>query len=282
MPFFAPRSQRARPRDGELVKAILLAFALLAAACQDTRSAPDPVPPRAPDGPSLRVMTYNVNYGLAGDRETIDAIASEDADVVFLQETTEAWEASLTEALGAAYPHRAYRHCCAAGGLGVLSKTPFEEREYLSPPSGGWFPAWRVLVRHDAGDLQALVVHLRPQLSESGSFLSGFFTTPPIRRAEIETYFPALDPNLPTIVVGDFNENSRGRAIRFLEDKGMVSAVPARSGATPTWRWQTSVGTIREQLDHVVVDPRVEALDVRVIDRGRSDHLPVVATIRLR
>ncbi len=262
----------------------MFAIALLASiGCTEPTGGPAPgaqAPTVAP--PPLRVMTYNVNYGIAGDAETLAVIADEDADVVLLQETTEAWEAALRSSLGARYPHLGFHHCCGAGGLGVLSKVPFDAYEVLAPPDGGWFPAWRVVIRTQAGDLQALNVHLRPQLSESGSFLGGVFTTPAVRRAEIEAYFPALDRELPTIVAGDFNENGRGGAIRFLEDTGWSTAVPAASGATPTWRWQTSIGEIREQLDHVVVDPRIEVLDVRVVERGRSDHLPVVATIRVR
>ncbi|NUO52754.1 MAG: endonuclease/exonuclease/phosphatase family protein [Polyangiaceae bacterium] len=232
------------------------------------------------DPASIEVMTYNLNYGLAGDRETLLAIASEDPDVVFLQETTDAWESELVRELGGRYPHKAFRHCCGAGGLGVLSKFPIEEREYLDPPDGGWFPAWRFIVHAPIGTFQALAVHLRPQLSESGSFLGGVFVTPPIRLAEIETYFPKLDPALPTLVAGDFNENGRGRAIRFLEDRGMVSALPAASGSAPTWRWNTSLGEIREQLDHLVFDQRLVVTNVRVIERGNSDHLPVVATVQ--
>lgn len=225
-------------------------------------------------------MTYNVNYGLAGDQETLDAVLEEDSDVVFLQETTEAWEAQLRRELGSRYPHVAFRHCCAAGGLGVMSKFPFEEREYMTPPEGGWFPAWRVVVQAPIGTFQALSVHLRPQLSESGSFLGGVFVTPPIRRAEIESYFPKLEPELPTLVVGDFNENGRGSAIRYLADRGLVSALAAQSGAAPTWRWQTALGEIREQLDHLVFDERLAVTEVRVVEKGRSDHMPVVATVR--
>jgi endonuclease/exonuclease/phosphatase family metal-dependent hydrolase len=223
------------------------------------------------DPVSIEVMTYNVNYGIA--------IRSEESDVVFLQETTDAWESELRRELGGHYPYMAFRHCCGAGGIGVLSKFPIEEREYLDPPEGGWFPAWRFIVHAPIGTFQALAVHLRPQLSESGSFLGGVFVTPPIRLAEIEKYFEKLDPALPTLVAGDFNENGRGRAIRFLEDRGMVSALPAASGSAPTWRWNTSLGEIREQLDHLVFDSRLVVTDVRVIERGNSDHLPVVATI---
>jgi endonuclease/exonuclease/phosphatase family metal-dependent hydrolase len=268
--------------------ALLTALAVCVAlgslsACRDaatTHSTINPPPPA--ERATLTVLTYNVNYGISGDRETIDLLRAQDADVVFLQETTDAWEAALRRDLGERYPHVAFKHCCGAGGLGVMSKHPFETREYIAPPEGGWFPAWRFIVHAPIGSFQALNVHLRPQLSDSGSLLTGMFLTPPIRLAEIETYYPKLDPSLPTLVVGDFNENGRGGAIRFLEDRGFRSALPAASGAAPTWRWQTSLGEISEQLDHLVFDARLEVVDVRVVDGGRSDHLPVVARVRAR
>jgi endonuclease/exonuclease/phosphatase (EEP) superfamily protein YafD len=155
-----------------------LAFGILAVctlACA-TRSPP----PRlaTAESPSFEVMTYNVNYGIAGDASTLSAIRSEQADLVVLQETTPEWEASLREELSSDYPHMAFRHAPGAGGVAALSKSVFQERELIAPPSGGWFPAWRLLVSSPLGSVQVLCVHLRPQLSEGGSFISGYFTTP--------------------------------------------------------------------------------------------------------
>lgn len=42
------------------------------------------------------------------------------------------------------------------------------------------------------------------------------------------------------------------------------------------------MGTIHHRLDHIVYDPRLEALSARVLGAGRSDHLPVVATFVLQ
>lgn len=256
----------------------LLALALFALCLVGCSSGKLPRAP-TPGVPHLEVLTYNVNYGLAGDEETLRAIAHADADIVFLQETNEEWERALRRRLSEAYPHMEFRHCCLAGGLAVLSRHPFEERAYVEPvtsPEGdGWFPAWVVVVDSPLGPLQVLNVHLHPPVSDSGSVVSGYFSTPPIRREEIARFYQHLDPALPTLVVGDFNEGPGGRAVVFLERRGFQSGLEQFDTEQDTWRWQTSLGSVSTQLDHIVHDPRLEPLEVRVIPLGRSDHLPV-------
>ena len=233
----------------------------------------------------MTVMTYNLNFGMAGDEETIDVIRKANADVVFLQETNEQWERALVRELGAIYPHRRFHgpDGIVAGGVGLLSKHAFNERSKdLVPSPNGWFPGWRVVIDSPLGAMQVLDVHLRPPLTDKGAFLSGYFSTKPLRRAEIETYAKTLDPALPTLVVGDFNEDEGGSAVAFLEERGMKSALPAFEPSQRTWHWQTSLGEVGTRLDHVVYDEKsFVALDAHVIEAGRSDHFPVVVTLAL-
>ncbi len=234
--------------------------------------------PRAPTpgAPRLRVMTYNVNFGLAGDSTTLAAIRAGRADVVFLQETNEGWEDALRAELAGAYPHMAFRHCCRAGGLAVLSRFPILERELVPSPSG-WFPSWRVIVRTPLGPVQAVNVHLHPAVSDSGSWVSGAYTTPRLRLAEIAQTVHHVDRSLPTLVVGDFNEGAAGHSVSFLEAQGLTTALPEQSTSQSTWRYPTPLGTLRLQLDHIFHNGMLRLIDVRVLPTGRSDHLPVVA-----
>lgn len=236
---------------------------------------------RAPsDGESyVDVMTYNVNYGLAGDPQTLDAIAAGDADLVFLQETTAAWETAIRAELSTVYPHMVFHHCCGAGGLAVLSRVPLLRADVL-PADAGWFPAMRVEVRTDVGIVQVLDVHLRPAVSDSGSFVVGHFTTPKIRRAEIDAFAAHLSPDLPTLIVGDFNESSGG-AVARLEGAGYTTALAEFAPSADTWRWSTSLGQISARLDHVMYDARLTPIDAKVLDAGRSDHLGVVVRFTL-
>ena len=257
---------------------LTLFFLLVVSGCaQATRTPRNP----SPDVPNIKVMSYNVNYGLAGDGSIIEVINTADCHVVFLQETTPDWEQALQEAFEEKYPHSDFRHGRGAGGLAVLSKFPFEPKELIDPPEGGWFPAWRVVLDTPLGKIQALNVHLRPQVSDSGSVVSGYFTTDTIRERQIGRFVEYLDPDLPTLIVGDFNENRSGDAVAHLLQKGYTSALPEFSPYQDTWRWKTSLGTITSQLDHIAYDQKLEPVNVWVLRAGSSDHLPLVGIFEL-
>jgi endonuclease/exonuclease/phosphatase (EEP) superfamily protein YafD len=254
-----------------------LVLAALALACA-ARPVAAPKPPPA-GTPVLRLLTYNVNYGIPGDEETVAAIRDARADLALLQETNDAWERALRPALSRELPHMVFKHRVGAGGMAVLSRLPLVETEFLPPTGDGWFPAARVVVQTPFGRLQALSVHLHPPVSEGGSFISGHFTTPSVRVGEIETFFARLEPALPTLIAGDFNEEEDGRVMKFLAGKGMLSALQRFAPDQPTWRWDTAVGTLHRQLDHVVYDPRLEVVSAEIRVAGRSDHLPVIAVV---
>lgn len=232
---------------------------------------------------ALRLMTYNVNYANPSPATALDAIAAADVDVVLLQEITSAWQQVLEARFAETYPHRVYRiDRRAAGGLAVLSKRAIREEAVWPAPAGtgAWFPAQRLVI----DGIQLLHVHLRPAIID-GSWVKGFLTTPPIRRAEIAAHWARLDGTLPTIVAGDFNEDATGRALDFLAGHGLAR-VPTR-GPT-TWHYpQTSRSGVvsdllKMDIDHVVLDGRLAGSDAHVIDAGHSDHRPVVVAISRR
>ena len=168
----------------------------------------------------------------------------------------------------------AFHHSAGAGGLAVLSRYPFTGEVLAS--TGGWFPAWRLTVSSPIGPLQVLQLHLRPPVSDGGSWVQGYFTTRGFRRQEAERFAGPLDLTLPTLVVGDFNEKHQ-QAIGYFESRGLRSVLEQYQPSAITWRWDTSIGRITHRLDHILYSPRLLPLDARVVQAGRSDHLPVVA-----
>jgi endonuclease/exonuclease/phosphatase (EEP) superfamily protein YafD len=259
---------------------VLAVLLLVCCALALVRCARPSAPVVAPDGgePTIRIATYNVNFGVAATAEVVAAIERTDADIVLLQETTDEAEALLLRELGDDYPHALFRECCRAGGLGILSRHPIVEDEYL-PSQRGWFPAWRVVVATPIGTVQLVDVHLRPPISDSGSWVAGYFSTGGFRKQELEDVWPTL-ADIPTIVAGDFNESEGGDALTLLRERGFESALPQHHPAAHTWRWRTRLGMLRLRLDHLVYGPGLTATWAEVIDVGPSDHLPVVAVFR--
>ena len=234
--------------------------------------------PAEPGQPRLKALSYNVNFGLPGDEATLTAIEEAEADVVFLQETTEEWEESLRSRFFARYPHAAFVPGPGAGGMGVMSRWPFVVRETIANPNR-WFPAMLLRIDTPLGAIQALNVHLHPPVSEGGSWVAGYFTTSEVRLAEIQRFARALAPGVPTIVAGDFNEVESGDAVRFLERGGATDAVFALAGDTTTWHWPVGPVTLRMQLDHLLYSGGLRPTEVTIREVGNSDHFPVLVEL---
>jgi endonuclease/exonuclease/phosphatase family metal-dependent hydrolase len=264
-------------------RAACLLLVLPLAAC-----AADPVEASAHRGDGeapleFSVLSYNVNYGLAGDRSGLAAILDAEADVVLLQETTLEWEQALrsSDSVNAAWPHLHFHHCCGAGGLAILSRWPIAELEILEPPVGpdAWFPAARAVIATPCGPIELLDVHLRPPVKTNNQgWIGALSSTPAVRVAEIQHYLPTFDPTLPTIVAGDFNEGDSGSALDVLEDAGFVDTLAHLRVRGHTWRW----GGLRARLDHVLIDEQLEPVRGEILDAGRSDHLPLRVVLRRR
>lgn len=248
-------------------------------------SAPTPIVVQPdPTATRLRVMTYNVNFGVAGDPAGVAAIASASPDLVLLQETTEEWEAALVAGLGARFPHHRFegtRNHWGAGGLGVMSRWPITRIDTLVD-GGGPFFAHRVIVDAPGGPIQLLNVHLRPPMSDTGSWVVGYFSTRFDREREAKAHVARLDPRLPTIVAGDFNEEDEGMALAVFRARGFSNTLPLFQPNVDTWQWPVGSVTLRFRLDHILHDPRFRAIGAAIVEAGHSDHAPVWADLERR
>ena len=55
---------------------------------------------------TIRLMTYNLNYGNWNTKATLDAIAKADVDIVLLQEITDDWKQLLETRFKDQYAHQ--------------------------------------------------------------------------------------------------------------------------------------------------------------------------------
>lgn len=98
------------------------------------------------------------------------------------------------------------------------------------------------------------------------------------RRAQVQSLLPQLaqEPDRPVVLLGDFNEWSiKGPVVRMLDNVlGPSEPVPSFPSWWPVW-----------SLDRIWVRPKASLVACRahrtLMSRVASDHLPVVATVRL-
>jgi len=249
-----------------------LILATLLTGCHSTRQA------EAPVGPHFRVLTYNVNWGAPQPELAARIIQESGADIVCLQETTPQWELFLRQALKDDYSFAEFRSSKMrmGGGLAFLSKVPAQEVAYI-PSDTGWFDGWIMAFKTASGPVQVMNVHLRPPISDSGSWVSGYFSTRDDRLREMQRFYAHSRPAMATLVVGDFNDTDHSQVVEWLKAKPLLNALPQFDHYTPTWQMGTSAITLRRRMDHILYSPELRCCSARVLRAGASDHFPVEA-----
>lgn len=241
-----------------------------------------PLEPREPTPgvPHFTVMTFNVHQDRWNDASTVAAVGAANADIVCLQETSEAWARELERRYAAQYPVMLFATTEDHGGLAFLSKYALEDRG-VRDFGEGFHPAWYVIADTPGGRVQVMHVHLRSMFSGDSNVVSNLFSTSSDHLAELASYMKDTEADLPMLVAGDFNESPKGDAVRWLEARGFRNALPLYRPGQFTWQRASIAATVDQTIDHVMFDRSFEPLSSWVDRSGGSDHLPVLASLEL-
>lgn len=237
-------------------------------------------------GNQLRIMSYNVNWGdnnfpITAPQKTSNTINSINADIVLLQEVTPFWQTYFKKHLSALYPYQLVKYDNNAGGLEVLSKFPISTEEYRYTKIG-WHPGWILKANTPYGVIQVANLHLTPPLiSKKKPYfaLGPYFHTPIIRKKEISYYYQFIQPNIPTVIAGDFNEGSNGWVTQFLNQHGFSDA-KLKMGQQNTWYWNLGLISLQRKLDHIFHNQSFIETRAQVLHEGASDHYPLVVDLK--
>jgi vancomycin resistance protein VanJ len=232
----------------------------------------------------FKVETFNVEVGKEHDKPTVDAVGAPDADIVCLVEAGGGWPDALRKAYAHRYRYQLYMPDPSGhptGALAILSRYPVTDLGVMTNGSD-WHshPAWRVQVELPGRKLDILIVHLRAMFNGGSNAASSYLQVGRDHLSALND-IRAKSPAPVALVVGDFNEEADGKAVKKLEDEGFQDVLPLFKPGQPTWRHPSLANQLTAAIDHIMFDDSLEPLDARVLVKGNSDHLPVVAHFQL-
>lgn len=221
-------------------------------------------PPPADGATPYVVVTANLLEGAADGVDLVRRLSTADVDLLVLEEVTAAELADMERAgLDELLPYRAGVANTAATGTMAFSRTEITDIERIPTVLDGW--------TFRTADLVVVAVHVFPPTDADNW------------RADHAVLAETVSGLQPDLVVGDLNSTADHAPLRALSDAGYRDVGElANEVWTPTWPTQgifDLLGTPLAQIDHVLVGPRLAALDLRTEPIPQSDHRAVIATV---
>ena len=256
----------------------LLCFGPVGCSTVDRKSAPS-LGARAHDSAALRVGTYNVYVGNRDSGKTAAVIQRMDADVIALQEVLPGAAPGLSRCLSQKYKYRHFD-----GGLGIASRFPLRNLRFHSSRRGiNGFLFGEIEL--PGGRVQIANLHLDPlhtwTLGDRLLLPVQLWRQRAIHRDEVEQVFENLRPELPTILLGDFNRVS-DTAIDRLRELGFTDSfatVTPRADRIPTIRFSIVGFPVGRRIDFIFHDNAFRTTGSALFSGRPSDHEALVSTL---
>jgi len=241
-------------------------------------------------GDSLRVATFNINWGNPNLPDIHRAIVAADADVVCLQETNQRSEQFLRHHFQQKYPNivfQGHQGRYAAERFGIMSKLPLTDVQYV-PPVHGLFGTLYCSVLFNERPIRIANAHLSPFGARRGAgfrqVLAAISAVETVHVKEIATLSESLNLTRPTLVCGDFNSLSTFAAPKHLLQLGLTdsfAAVTEMADSQPTWRWPVGKVHVQFRIDYVFHSNHFKTATSTIIPTTGSDHFLVVTEVTL-
>ncbi len=226
---------------------------------------PQPAPAQ---GATLKIFFSNVYTGNLESRRLLDVIASENPDIVVLEEIDRRWVGELSD-LFHNYPASKAVPRSDNFGIGMWARLPATITEITLP--GDVVPSLSAQMDWRGNEIALLAAHPVPPVQ------SAMFRLRNAQLGAIANWARAATH--PCVVIGDLNVSlwSPYHA-RLVQESGLQNARQG-FGVLPTWPTHTRMMMI--PLDHCLVSPNVGVHQIRVGPHIGSDHLPLIVELRL-
>ncbi len=216
-------------------------------------------------GRDVKIVTFNVYGANENLAEASKWLIAQNADIMVLEEMTSRSKPGLMPALEVAFPHI---YDCGCNDIIIASKRPWLRAGGHSRTTA--LPSWSWVELDDEKGGKLRVVGLRPYY--------------PYRSNEQAVHYTWIENQLasikqPMIVIGDFNLTPWSWKLGRLSHRtGLL-----RHGTwARSWPAQDNWPDVPAFLiDNVLTSPEIRSVSFATGPRLGSDHLPIVATVRL-
>jgi len=218
---------------------------------------------------TTKLVHINVRAGNDQHDRLLDYIKAEQADILFLQEVSPEWLASI-RSLNGDYPYRYTQPRHDNFGIALLSRLPLDSVTHVNSPPLDYPTIVATLTLN--GELLTLVsTHAMIPLTRSG------FEARNEQLQSVAEITKALTGAV--ILSGDFNTSLWSPTYRVLEDMTGLRNTRRGVGVLPTWPTFMPFSMI--PIDHVLVSDAVQVASIRRGKHLGSDHLPLIMEFSL-
>lgn len=217
----------------------------------------------------IKLMNANVRASNGEHGRLLELIDAESPDVIFLQEVTPEWLASL-QSIQEDYPYGYAEPRHDNFGIAMFSRIPLDSVTHVdSPPLG--YPT--IVATLEVGGEMLTLINTHPTIPLTRS---GFEA----RNAQLRSVAEiAKRENGAVILSGDLNTSMWSPAYAELEDATGLENARRGAGILPTW--PTFMPFAMIPIDHVLVSNDIRIIGIERGRRSGSDHLSLLITFSL-
>ncbi|KAA9375075.1 endonuclease/exonuclease/phosphatase family protein [Microbispora cellulosiformans] len=221
-------------------------------------------------GPTLRILTANLFYGVGDAEAVVGLVRRLDPDVLSTQELTpQAVEALDAAGLGRLLPYRHLEDGPGASGSGLYSRHPLTRLPDFAPEGSHRMPRARIALP-SGPPVEIVDVHTLSPVEHDVALWAADLAA-----------LPSASPGVVRVLAGDFNASLDHAALRAVLARGYADAAGATGhGLAATWPANRRFPALIT-IDHVLYDRRAAAVDAGVHTVPESDHRAFFAEIRL-
>jgi vancomycin resistance protein VanJ len=234
------------------------------------------------DKQAITLMSFNVLYKNTTHEAIVDSILSANPDLVGFQEITPAIAASLVEKLENDYPYNTFQLLETGLSTAVLSKIPLESVERFDLPPRDL--ALHTVVQLEGTKIHIIVVHLSPNnffnhsTTEFVTLVKERYCRREKETVQLRQMIRELDE--PVLLMCDCNLTDTSEAYARLDTVLDDSFSEAGWGMGHTLQ-PPQLSFPIQRIDYVWHTDEFEAIYASIGQDGGSDHLPIVAKLRL-